>query len=328
VAGEEASKKRWREFEKLVARIEQTLGPRGAAVKSPDHIEDKFTREAREVDASVRFQIGTVPILITIECRDRAAVQDVTWIEQLLTKGDAVGAAKTIAVSSSGFTQPAIAMAKALGIEVRQVTEITDEDILRWFPIKEMETLLSRSGVVRVQLIPAGVDQPSELEFDRTVADLIRKDATRALIFTKMSDGKRLCLKDLVSSCLRQDPNFYFTDVPEDGSRVSRTAKIVIPPGTLSIQMSIGPCDISAVIITFELFVERSIVPISGLIEYSDASGALAYAGEATTEIIGNKVRYLVVHEPNTSVVKILVSRETPPGATPIEFRGGFLTPT
>ena len=60
-----------RQFEKLVALIESHLVPHGARVESPDHIPDRITSELREVDASVQYQVGSVPILITIECRDR-----------------------------------------------------------------------------------------------------------------------------------------------------------------------------------------------------------------------------------------------------------------
>ena len=58
----------WREFEKLIARIEQAMAPLDAAVRSPDRIPDKVTGELREVDASIRYKVGTCPILITIEC--------------------------------------------------------------------------------------------------------------------------------------------------------------------------------------------------------------------------------------------------------------------
>ena len=66
----------WREFEQLVARIEQTLAPQGAVVTSPDHVKDLYTGQDREVDATIRFRVGTVPILITVECRKRDRVQD------------------------------------------------------------------------------------------------------------------------------------------------------------------------------------------------------------------------------------------------------------
>jgi len=67
----------WRQFEKLVARIEEAVAPSGATVTSPDHILDKITGETREVDASIRYNVGTSPILVTIECRNRSPVEDI-----------------------------------------------------------------------------------------------------------------------------------------------------------------------------------------------------------------------------------------------------------
>jgi hypothetical protein len=122
----------WREFECLVARIERDLAPRGAVVRSPDRIRDLLTGSLREVDASIRFKVGSSPILITVECRRRGAVQDDTWIEQLAAKKEKVGAAKTIAVSSAGFSEPSKITAKLKGIDLRNLREITDEEILAW----------------------------------------------------------------------------------------------------------------------------------------------------------------------------------------------------
>ena len=54
-----ASRKRndveWREFEKLVSRIETDASPAGLVVKSPDRMKCKLTGRLREVDASVRM---------------------------------------------------------------------------------------------------------------------------------------------------------------------------------------------------------------------------------------------------------------------------------
>ena len=94
----------WKKFEELVAFIEKFLSPHEAKVKSPDRIRDKVTRQMREVDASIRFNVGSTPILITIECRDRVKIQDDTWIEQIAKKREKIGANATIAVSSSKFT--------------------------------------------------------------------------------------------------------------------------------------------------------------------------------------------------------------------------------
>lgn len=122
--------KPWREFEKLVTRIEQSLSPMGAIVTSPDKIPDKVTGQLREVDASIRYNIGSAPILVTIECRDRNSTQDITWLEQIKSKKDSVGAHQTIVVSREGFTEPAILYAKQHGLALRQISEVIDQFIL------------------------------------------------------------------------------------------------------------------------------------------------------------------------------------------------------
>jgi hypothetical protein len=119
-------------FEELIARIESTLVPQGAIVKSPDFIPDRITGSLREVDASIRYQVGSTPILITIECRRRSRVDDATWLEQLATKQSDIGAAKTIAVSLKGFGKPAITKAAFYGIEIRRIEAITTEEIEDW----------------------------------------------------------------------------------------------------------------------------------------------------------------------------------------------------
>lgn len=117
----------WRLFEQLVTRIETDARQKGLIVKSPDKIRSLITGDLREVDASIRdADLGT---LITIECRRRKSKEDVTWIEQLATKMKAIGATKTVAVSSSGFSKQAYAAAQHYGIDLRLVSELTLDDI-------------------------------------------------------------------------------------------------------------------------------------------------------------------------------------------------------
>jgi hypothetical protein len=142
----------WRQFEQLVSRIEQVLKPRNATVTSPGRVRDQVTGEMREVDASIRFEVDSVPILITVECRDREAIQDVTWIEQLVTKRQDIGATQTIAVTSSHFTQPALRKAKRHGIEVRTVQNLTDEEIAAWTDVITVEVQALRWSLVSLVL--------------------------------------------------------------------------------------------------------------------------------------------------------------------------------
>lgn len=156
--------KGWREFEKLVARIEAEAAPRGAVVKSPDRIRDMVTRRMREVDASIRFQAGTVPILVTIECRKRSRRADDVWIEQLATKRQRLGAAKTIAVSASGFSKTAVASALQCGIELRQLSEIRPDEIGEWFLPHGVVHLFRLVEDVRCQVYCVGIYDPREVD--------------------------------------------------------------------------------------------------------------------------------------------------------------------
>lgn len=121
--------KTWREFEQLIAAIEAQAVPRGALVKSPDRIRDLVTGRMREVDAAIRMRLGTADILMTIECRKRSKAGDDPWIEQLASKRQKIGAAKTVAVSASGFTDSARKTALQHGIELRVLSEVQPGDI-------------------------------------------------------------------------------------------------------------------------------------------------------------------------------------------------------
>jgi len=114
-----------RDLERLVALIEEAVGPEGAEVKSPDFIEDRVTGEKREVDVSIRMRVATSLVLIVVECRDRNSVQDVTWIEQVEQKSRDLKASKVIAVSAEGFSEAALKKAAFLGIETRRMDEIS-----------------------------------------------------------------------------------------------------------------------------------------------------------------------------------------------------------
>ena len=122
----------WREFEKLVTKLEEAFSPIGATIKSPDKLRDIVTGLMREVDGSIRFKTKNKEILITIECRKRGQKQDITWIEQLVTKKNSLKADKTIAVSSRGFSQSALTLAKQNNIILKTLSDINPVLIAEW----------------------------------------------------------------------------------------------------------------------------------------------------------------------------------------------------
>jgi len=121
-----------RELELLIKRLEKHNLPDGAKIKSPDYIADKITGQKREVDATIRYKLGTNEILIGFECRDRNSVEDSTWIEQIRCKHEDLNTTKVIAISSERFTKPALVKAKHYGISARIIEEITENDLRNW----------------------------------------------------------------------------------------------------------------------------------------------------------------------------------------------------
>jgi len=121
-----------KDFELLIKKLEGILLPVGAIITSPDYIEDKVTGTRRETDISIKYAYDDCMYTTIIECRDRSSTQDVTWIEQLVTKTRDTGVSKVIAVSSAGFSENAIKKASHYEIELKTYKEIMQENV-DWF---------------------------------------------------------------------------------------------------------------------------------------------------------------------------------------------------
>ncbi len=141
---------KWKNFEELVVAIQRALSPSDALITPNDRLPELATGRLREVDASIRYQVGGIPLLITVECRDRATLEGSLWTEQLATKQHDQGVNLTVAVSSSGFYGPAIEKAQRHGILLRRIDEVTLADIRSW-------CLLTGVNVVQVSHALEGV---------------------------------------------------------------------------------------------------------------------------------------------------------------------------
>lgn len=145
-------------LEQLAVRIHKLIEPSGATVTWNEHISDPDTGSSRQIDGVIKRN-GKI---IHIECRDHNTPQDVMWIEELIGRRESLRADGIIAVSLSGFGQPALAKAKAKGIVTRTLSEMTDAEINSWgksaklvtnyFKISELEFHLTvpyaQSGLV------------------------------------------------------------------------------------------------------------------------------------------------------------------------------------
>lgn len=262
----------WQQFEQLVARIEADAAPLGLTIKSPDRIRCKLTGRMREVDASIRAQVGTTSILVTIECRKRGKRQDVTWIEQLAAKKFAIGADRTIAVSASGFSADAEATARLHNIDLRRLRDVSINEInnlmrLDFVLFTHKKCSLIRVGIRGFNSADWIVPDPSQVDFT------LPPDTDPFLaIFRNEDTGSIWSLNDLWLQL--QEVTDPFAGILRGAPPTIRTACFPYP-GDVSVDTPNGPKKIGDVLISFAIALETEYVDI-GLakkIEYTAKSG-------------------------------------------------------
>ena len=248
----------WREFEKLIALIEAHLCPPGAVVRSPDRIPDKITGQLREVDASIKYTIGSVPILITVECRKRSSIQDDTWIEQLATKKQKIGANQTIAVSSKGFTKPAIKSAEMFGIELRQLSDLPNQSLIEWFDFDVPNIQIIEWAIKNITIRFNTPKRISNLLVSDSINDdIIRREYDADILFSNQENDV-LTLKKIGEMTVSKGWN----TVPQL-SGVHGIFTLVLPKNHYYMPTNMGNVFVMSIKLIIELHFKQVSVPIS-----------------------------------------------------------------
>lgn len=187
-----------RDLERLVGMLERVLAPEGAVVKSPDFIPDRVTGKEREVDVSIRMNVGSIHVLVIVECHDRTKVDDVTWVEQVAQKRSDLCASKAVVVSTSGFSDGAAAKARFYGIDARLVGELAAEDVRAWFKAPHMNLTTTRADFKKLSVILEPGDEGStQPEFAADVIRRMQTDGLEAKVFTWKATGQKRSINDI-----------------------------------------------------------------------------------------------------------------------------------
>jgi hypothetical protein len=93
-------------------------------VEESAELVDRDTGRPREVDVVVTFSDGDKTVIVSIEAADYRRPATVQWVEQLISKHDALDTDRLVLVAGAGFSGPALLKAAARG-----VTTITPEDL-------------------------------------------------------------------------------------------------------------------------------------------------------------------------------------------------------
>lgn len=83
----------------------------------------------RQVDITIRHVVAGIPSLIIVECKDYSRALNVTHVEAILAKMDAVGANAAIIVSRNGFSGGAVKRVRRHNVELCTWSNFLEKDI-------------------------------------------------------------------------------------------------------------------------------------------------------------------------------------------------------
>ena len=267
-----------RDLERLVAVLEELLRPAGLLVRSPDHVRDVVTGGLREVDVAIRASEKS-PVIAICECRDRAEVEDVTWIEQVVTKArDLEGSPPAVLVSSSGFSDAARTKAQTYGHDVRLVTDVTLDEFRSWFQVEHVVLVVCDRGLrgCDIELTPDDAEA-----FAPTVSEALAKEGLAACIFERRA-LPAVSSMHIFDEWWKRTHERVELAVPVDGRPVLRPVPIFFedPEECFSVLTEKGPRAVAAVRLHVEITRTRRLVATSRVTRYSEEHADLAESVE------------------------------------------------
>jgi len=121
------SKKKWKIFEELAAKIQTDLAP-DAIVRLDQKIIGKITKRKRQIDILVQKKIGNYLVNIVIECKDFKGPLSVKQVEATAGFMQDVSANIGVIVAANGFTKAAVAVGQNAGLRLYKLIDTGNHD--------------------------------------------------------------------------------------------------------------------------------------------------------------------------------------------------------
>ncbi|WP_226454918.1 restriction endonuclease [Pseudomonas sp. AF03-9] len=164
-------------LENLVAWIESTLAPNGFEV-----VQNLRTRGTEvgggEFDIVLQGRVGSLNLKWLIECRDRPSEGPApsSWVQQLMGRKQGFGFDVVTAVSTTGFTADALAMARTFRISTRTVKGLTPEEFSSWVSAPFITSQCRRMELEGASFLLDGVSTPERQAALQSVMNSLRGD--------------------------------------------------------------------------------------------------------------------------------------------------------
>ena len=173
-------KKKGKGLEIVIKLIEETLKNSPHTVVHSNYKIKNCGNRYREFDVFIESNINGYVINIAIECKDYKNPVPAKEIEAFETKCNRIKTIhKKVFVSSNGFQAEAINVAKDCGIELQIASKLKPNQILHWFPIKNLNIRLAPGGSADVRL---NVDDSYFDKADKLPNGIFLKDGNAILL--------------------------------------------------------------------------------------------------------------------------------------------------
>jgi len=262
-------------LEHLASVIEKQLLPEHFTVSANEKVFDEQSGiQIAEFDIVVSGRLGSTAHRWLFECRDRPSKGSApgSWIEQLVGRRELFRFDRVIAVSTTGFSDGAKALAKRGNVELHSVDALTVESVADWFKISTLETYSCYLDCEHVTFLFADIDEEACSEVRQILQSQVFNTVQKVSMAIHPRTGNPLDVRAEFFRLVQQKPQ-SLAGLKADGEPkpVKCILKYPDPSERYQFPTPAGMSSIAEIQIEGALAIRKSEVPISRITEYYNA---------------------------------------------------------
>jgi hypothetical protein len=262
-----------KDLEELIAFVERALVPEGGTVETRKRVFMESGVQEVEFDVTVRGKLGSADMSLLLECRDRPSqgAAPAAWIRELHGKRQQYRLHKVIAVSTTGFSEPAVKAASDLDVELRTVKRLDIDAFRGWllmthFVVGRREAHLSKAKMLVSQHEPPNVQD--------AVREVLRNATGESKILKAIKSGETSVAKHAFLAIVEQNDLFARVEPNGPDLNVGILAEYVNDEDHFVIETALGDVRVMAIEFEGALRINQVSVPLEQLLEYRNADGS------------------------------------------------------
>lgn len=279
-----------KDFEDLITWIQQSVHEKAQIIPN-EKVRDIHTNRTRQIDISIRLSDGPTHLFVMVEVRDHARPVNVSYIEEINSKKQSVGANAAFIVSRSGFTKTALEKAKHLGIQTLTYEEALKSDWSGWIKCEYFGVIEMKYENIFIKLGNANSNKILNVAPD-ILSQVQTNSKSKVVLGT---DGKLLTsFFDLAHNIINSSIEKLYEGLQDNGERVRRA---VLFEGTLEPELFVLGEDglnhkIGKVLVEADFYIEERQYPISlSRFRNTESDESIVEVATSNIEIGGKKFR-------------------------------------